>query len=77
MRLHTIRITSVAAVVAGVAAAIGCSSSSGPTAPSARAVAAHFDSLYVTAILAGTHGDSIRARLMTFLELAAGEGPSQ
>jgi hypothetical protein len=73
MRLQTIRITSVAAVVAGVAAAIGCSSS-GPTAPSARAVAAHFDSLYVTAILAGTHGDSIRARLMTFLELAAGEG---
>jgi hypothetical protein len=65
-----VTIVGAAAVIGG----IGCGNSKSATAPSARTDAEHFDSLYVAAMLAGTHGDSLRGTVLTYLELAAAEG---
>lgn len=74
MRYRTTRAAGVgaAALIAGLAIA-GCSKDS-PTAPKSLSVAAHFDSLYVAAIAAHTHGDSTRAALLSFMELATAYG---
>jgi hypothetical protein len=73
MRRPLARILSLLVTVS-IAAAIACGHSDGPTAPNAPQLTAHFDSLYVAAILAGTHGDSLRSLVITYLEVATAEG---
>jgi hypothetical protein len=73
MHYRTTRaVVGAAALLAGLAIA-GCSKDS-PTGPTSLSVAAHFDSLYVAAIAAHTHGDSTRAAVLSFMELATAYG---
>jgi hypothetical protein len=75
MRRTPVRLAHAVALTTLVGIGAGCGG--GPTAPktqSAQQMAAHFDSLYVAAILAGTHGDSLRSLVITYLEIATAVG---
>ncbi len=70
--MRLIRAAVGVAMVAVVMEAAGCGSD--PVSPSARSIAEHFDSLYSRALAAHTGGDSARAVVLSYLELAAAYG---
>lgn len=73
VRLRSVRVMMAIVGTAGIVAGTGCGTG-GPTAPASQKLSTHFDGLYVEAMLAATHADSLRSAVLSYLELASAEG---